>query len=398
MSFPLWILSCSEEIETEVKEEIEPISPEVVLEKSSVAIAGITGLSPINASYKVILTNNGGDDSINVGLLYDTIKKLGNNSMLAELQSSDTSGNYFFNLDSLSVGTRYYIRAFAINDADTSFSETDSFSTISIKPPVVITNSGFTRGSIKIFGSGIVSSEGDNSVLSKGLCWSTDTNPTINNNHTSDGKGLNSFQSTIDGLEPSTTYYIRAYAKTEFLIAYGDEYSVTTIPKGEFTYTVHRTISNADEHYERIENAMKNAIYYYSNYTSIKKHLNVYYNPDVPTADGHINGTIRFGSKENYQETGTALHEIMHTVGVGQHWRWTNTDEFIKDGKYQKEHANHILQVMTKTPEAVISGDSKHFWPYGINGAHEDTGREMLYIMHTMIVQGMHEDGLPSEW
>ncbi len=84
----------------------------------------------------------------------------------------------------------------------------------------------------------------------------------------------------------------------------------------------------------------------------------------------------------------------MHTVGVGQHWRW---GELISGGDYQGERANTILQVMTLDSTEIIHGDDLHFWPYGINGAHEDTGEEMLYITHALIMQGMKEDGLPSK-
>ena len=34
-------------------------------------------------------------------------------------------------------------------------------------------------------------------------------------------------------------------------------------------------------------------------------------------------------------------------------------------------------------------------WPYGINGAHEDTGSEVLYIGNGLITQALGEDGLP---
>ena len=52
---------------------------------------------------------------------------------------------------------------------------------------------------------------------------------------------------------------------------------------------------------------------------------------------------------------------------------------------------------MTHNPSAIIYGDTQHFWPYGINGAQEDTGEDELYMIHALIVQGMHDDGLPSE-
>ena len=43
-----------------------------------------------------------------------------------------------------------------------------------------------------------------------------------------------------------------------------------------------------------------------------------------------------------------------------------------------------------------MTGDNTHMWPYGINGAHEDTGSEVLYIGNGLITQALGEDGLPQ--
>jgi hypothetical protein len=44
---------------------------------------------------------------------------------------------------------------------------------------------------------------------------------------------------------------------------------------------------------------------------------------------------------------------------------------------------------------AHLKGDKTHFWPYGINGAHEDNGTRMLYYANALIVQSLGEDNLP---
>ena len=63
----------------------------------------------------------------------------------------------------------------------------------------------------------------------KGLCFSTTINPTINNNHTSDGTGSGSFSSTLTGLTLNTTYYVRAYATNISGTSYGNQVSFTTV-------------------------------------------------------------------------------------------------------------------------------------------------------------------------
>ena len=132
---------------------------------------------------------------------------------------------------------------------------------------------------------------------------------------------------------------------------------------------------------------------YFNNFTSITKHVTVNYSPGTPTADANFAGWINMGAVESYQRTGTALHEMAHTVGIGQHWRF---DDLFTDNRYNGERANEIVQLMSGNDEEYIRKSGVHFWPYGINGAHEDTGEEDLYITHCLILQGMKTDGLPS--
>lgn len=65
-------------------------------------------------------------------------------------------------------------------------------------------------------------------VTARGVCWSTSQNPTINDSKTEDGTGTGSFESSISGLEPNTTYFVRAYATNSAGTSYGNEISFTT--------------------------------------------------------------------------------------------------------------------------------------------------------------------------
>ena len=62
-----------------------------------------------------------------------------------------------------------------------------------------------------------------------GVCWGTEPNPDIDGNHTSEGTGIGSFNSTLEGLNPNTTYYVRAYAVSDNGLAYGNEVNFTTM-------------------------------------------------------------------------------------------------------------------------------------------------------------------------
>ena len=81
-------------------------------------------------------------------------------------------------------------------------------------------------------GGGNVTADGGATVTARGICWSTSQNPTISGSHTTDGTGTGSFTSAMTGLEPNTTYYVRAYATNSAGTAYGEEVSFTTLPAG----------------------------------------------------------------------------------------------------------------------------------------------------------------------
>lgn len=74
---------------------------------------------------------------------------------------------------------------------------------------------------------GFVSGRGGADVTSRGVCWSTVPNPTVNDSHTADATGNGGFKSVLSGLTPGTTYYIRAYATNSVGTAYGEEQSFT---------------------------------------------------------------------------------------------------------------------------------------------------------------------------
>jgi uncharacterized protein (TIGR02145 family) len=75
---------------------------------------------------------------------------------------------------------------------------------------------------------GNISTDNGEAVTKRGVCWSTNQNPTIQNDKTEDGSGVGSFTSSISDLEPNTTYYVRAYATNSVGTAYGNAISFKT--------------------------------------------------------------------------------------------------------------------------------------------------------------------------
>lgn len=75
---------------------------------------------------------------------------------------------------------------------------------------------------------GNITNDGGSAITARGVCWSTGQTPSITDNITSDGSGTGNYLSTITGLNPNTTYYVRAYATNSIGTGYGSTVSFTT--------------------------------------------------------------------------------------------------------------------------------------------------------------------------
>jgi len=74
----------------------------------------------------------------------------------------------------------------------------------------------------------LITSDGGNNITARGVCWNTTSEPTIENDTTSDAYGTGEYTSTLTHLSPNTTYYVRAYATNKGGITYGIQTSFTT--------------------------------------------------------------------------------------------------------------------------------------------------------------------------
>ena len=82
---------------------------------------------------------------------------------------------------------------------------------------------------------GIIKSEGESQVFSRGVCWSTNPMPTKNDSTESVGGSAESFTVTITGLTAGTKYYVRVFATNSSGTGYGSVMSFTTENYGSVT-------------------------------------------------------------------------------------------------------------------------------------------------------------------
>ncbi|KAI1500721.1 hypothetical protein F5X99DRAFT_385287 [Biscogniauxia marginata] len=144
--------------------------------------------------------------------------------------------------------------------------------------------------------------------------------------------------------------------------------------------------SDQSDAYTRIEAAMQLAVARYARYSDASKTIRVYYAPGVPTAEANYNGDLRFGSDRSYMTERTAMHEIAHTLGVGQ------TAAF--DQKCAADDwptATPLLRSWDGSGAKINCGGG-HFWPYGLN--YETEWSETNGNRHVQLVDAMLADGM----
>lgn len=78
---------------------------------------------------------------------------------------------------------------------------------------------------------GEVINEGGAPVIEKGVCWSTEQFPIIDDFKTIGGSGAGGFTSYLAGLTANTAYYARAYAIYSTGTGYGNTIMFTTLQK-----------------------------------------------------------------------------------------------------------------------------------------------------------------------
>lgn len=96
--------------------------------------------------------------------------------------------------------------------------------------PTISTNAITSLLANSAVSGGNISSDGGSAVTLRGVCWNTSGSPTTANSKTENGSGTGTFTSTINGLSPSTLYYVRAYAVNIAGTSYGDQKTFTTTP------------------------------------------------------------------------------------------------------------------------------------------------------------------------
>ena len=269
--------------------------------------------------------------------------------------------------------------------------------------PTVVTDTRFARGATMAFGRiKSTNANGGAAIQKRGFCLAEHNNPTIDdvtNTATLTNNGIIYY---FKDLKPATKYYMRAYATNkDGVTGYGDVIKFYTIPKGTIQLTMRSGGDQAT--YNRIKEAAETAVNWWNNLTEMKGFgPNVGYESGTPTADCSYGGWIRVGPNSSYQRCGTIMHEMLHGIGVipwaATEWSRHNLRSGVNGDGYGTGYwlGDRVTEVLSFWDNKVqkLNGDYQHLWPYGINGANEDNGSDLLYIGNSLVCQALGEDGL----
>ena len=142
-------------------------------------------------------------------------------------------GSFSVEMTGLTLGTTYYVRAYAKNSKGVSYGEEKTFTTNALQKPMVSTVeiTGVTSSTATV--SAEVTSDGGDSVTERGIYYGTSPNPASTGTKlTAASAGTGSFTCTITGLDGNSTYYVCAFATNSLGTSYGNVSSFTSALAG----------------------------------------------------------------------------------------------------------------------------------------------------------------------
>ena len=190
----------------------------------------ISNISPNSVQTGGNITDDGGAAITQRGVCWSTSPNPTNSNVNFMTIDGSGSGNFISNVNNLNPNTTFYLRAYATNSVGTSYGNEVSFTTQSLSIPTIITSVASNISTSSIQSGGNIINDGGAYISTRGVCWSTSPNPTNSNVNyvTINGTGTGTFISNVNNLNPSTTYYLRAYATNSLGTAYGNEISFNT--------------------------------------------------------------------------------------------------------------------------------------------------------------------------
>jgi len=193
-------------------------------ELTTVAVTGVTSSSAVSGGN---ITSDGWAAVTARGICWAATI----NPTISDSKTSNGSGtgNFTANITGLAPGSAYHVRAYATNSVGTAYGNDLSFTASAVTPTLTTATISSPTRTTAVSG-GNITNNGGAAITARGVCWSISSGPVATGSHTSDGTGNGTFTSNITGLNPGTTYYVRAFATNSAGTAYGNEVFFITSP------------------------------------------------------------------------------------------------------------------------------------------------------------------------
>lgn len=203
--------------------------------RASLNTLDVSNISASSATFNGKITSVGRPSYTERGFVYSQSSMPTLESSIAKLTAPVTSTTeYSANATGLTLGTKYYVRAYAINSAGTAYSSNEvSFQTMAVVPVVTTQAVSNINTSLATF-NGIVVNVGDPAYTERGFVYGSSQNPSIETATKISviGNGMGAFSVNITGLNEGVLYYVRAYAIGYSGVVYGEP--VTFIPESPY--------------------------------------------------------------------------------------------------------------------------------------------------------------------
>lgn len=190
---------------------------------ATAAAASITGSSAISGG---TISSNGGATVTLSGVVWSTTATP-TIALLTKTTNGAVTGTFTSSITGLAPATLYYVRAYATNSIGTAYGPERSFTTLAIEPTISATSSATSITSSSASIGGTITSDGGAAVTTRGVVYGTSSLSSTFNVTT--GTGTGTYTSSLTGLLPATTYYVRSFATNSVGTVYGTETSFTTI-------------------------------------------------------------------------------------------------------------------------------------------------------------------------
>ena len=200
------------------------------LKLSSVTTQAVSNISTNSATANGNITDLGIPSPTAYGFCWSASPNPTTANSKLDKGSISGTGAFSATLTGLGTYTTYYVRAYSINGAGTSYGEQLSFTTKGIVANVTLYEINDIEPATAI-GKCSITDLGFPNATAYGICWNTSPNPTMFNSKIHDlgtPTTTGTFYAPITGLEPNTVYYARAYAANGEGVVYSGEVSFKT--------------------------------------------------------------------------------------------------------------------------------------------------------------------------